>query len=66
MGEQLYQSRWPGGMTDRGYVAALQRLLASRVDCMILLGGGDFQAFAVTDYLEYHKIGKKCVHVIYM
>ena len=53
-----------GGITERGYVAALQRLLASRADCMILLGGGDFQAFAVTDYLEYHKIGKKCVHVV--
>ena len=33
---------------------------------MILLGGGDFQAFAVTDYLEYHKIGEKCVHVVYV
>ena len=52
------------GKTDGGYIAALQRLLASRADCMILLGGGDFQAFAVTDYLDFHKRGEKCVHLV--
>lgn len=53
-----------GGVTQLGYIAALQRLLASRADCLILMGGGDYQAFALADYLEFHKTGRVCVHVV--
>ncbi len=52
------------GVTHPGYIAALQRLLASRADCLVLVGGGDFQALAVQDYLEYHKSRPTCIHLV--
>ena len=74
--ESLYNNEWSmaqwensfveaaGGETHRGYIAALQRLLASRADCLVLVGGGDFQALAVQDYFEYHKSGPACIHLV--
>ena len=74
--EELYGNRWSmeqwedsfveaaGGETHTGYIAALQRLLASRADCLVLMGGGDFQALAAQDYLEYHKSGPSCIHLV--
>ena len=53
-----------GGETHSGYIAALQRLLASRADCLVLVGGGDFQALAAQDYLEYHKSEPACIHLV--
>ena len=73
--ESLYDNRWSiqqwensfveatGGETHPGYIAALQRLLASRADCMVLMGGGDFQALAVQDYMEHHT-GKRCIYLV--
>ena len=43
-----------GGLKDKGYIAALQRMLASRADCLVLMGGGSFQTLAVVDYFRYH------------
>lgn len=63
----LYDNKWSvkewensfaeatGGITDVSYIAALQRMIASRADCLVLMGGGSFQSLAVYDYLEYHK-----------
>ena len=74
--EDLYGKRWnmeqwengfveaAGGETHPGYIAALQGLLASRADCLVLVGGGNFQALAVNDYLKYHKSVSTCVHFI--
>ena len=44
-----------GGVTDRGYVAALQRVLASssKAACLVLMGGGRFQELSLESYL-YH------------
>ena len=49
------------GVTDRGYIAALQRVLASRADCLITTGGGSFQNLARNDFMYYHNSSSKCV-----
>ena len=49
------------GVTDRGYIAALQRILASRADCLIMAGGGDFQGLARNGYKYYHNSSSNCV-----
>ena len=48
---------------DKGYIAALQRVLASRADCLVLVGDGDFQAMDVLDFMQYHN-SKECIHVV--
>lgn len=77
----LYENKWTvrkwedsfvqaaGGVTDVGYIAAMQRAIASRADCLILMGGGSFQSLAVYDYLQYHNhktsMGwKPCIHLV--
>lgn len=53
------------GITNSGYIAALQRTLASRADCLVLLGGGYFQDLALNDYLRNHpKKEQQCVHLV--
>ena len=42
------------GYENPGYIASLQRTIASRADCLILMGGGDYQRLALHDYLELH------------
>ena len=50
---------------DKSYRAALEKTLASRADCLIVMGGGSFQAQAVQEYLDYHRSsGKKCVSLV--
>ena len=44
------------------YIAALQRTLASQADCLILVGGGNFQLLALHDYLDKHP--NPCVHFV--
>lgn len=54
-----------GGVSDRGYIAALQRTIASRAKCLILLGGGNFQDLALLEYLRIHgNKGERCVHLV--
>ena len=78
--EKLYRGRWSfhdweqsfseatGGVKDRGYVAALQRGLASNAACLVLLGGGSFQRLALTSYLQHTKTHgqPQCVHLVCM
>ena len=43
-------TRATGGVGNSGYIqAALQRTLASRAKCLILIGGGTFQDLALKD-----------------
>ena len=42
------------GIEYPAYIASLQRTIASRADCLILMGGGDYQRLALHDYLELH------------
>ena len=78
--ERLYDGRWSfqdwensfseatGGVEDRGYVAALQRVLASQAACLVLLGGGSFQKLALTSYLHHTKnqTHTHCVRLVCM
>lgn len=54
-----------GGVTDRGYIAALQRTIASRAQCIVLMGGGNFQYLALLEFLRINGGGKDtCVHLV--
>ena len=59
-----------GGATDRGYVAALQRVLAtsSKVACLVMMGGGHFQQLALENYLQHtrHQEHTRCIHLLCM
>ena len=44
----------PGVVNNPAYIAALQRVLASRADCLVLVGGGRFQSIALKDYQVIH------------
>ena len=53
------------GKENSGYIAALQRTLASRAECLVLVGGGTFQDLALKDYLRNHpKREDQCVQLI--
>lgn len=54
----------PGGIEDRGYVAAIQRVLASKAACLIFLGGGLFQKLALNSYL--HQTQNPCLQMVCM
>ena len=50
-----------GGNEDQTYVAALQRVIASRASCLLLFGGGSFELLAFDDYLMSHpKSSEQC------
>ena len=57
-----------GGVTDRGYVAALQRVLAAsnKTACLVLMGGGRFQELSLENYLHHtrHQPHTRCVHLV--
>lgn len=54
------------GITERGYIAMLQRTIASQSDCLILMGGGSFQQVAGIQYLNKMKDKAKtpCLHTV--
>lgn len=53
-----------GGKLERGYIAMLQRNIASQSDCLILMGGGSFQQVAGFQYLNNKKGAKPCIHTV--
>ena len=53
-----------GGVKESGYVAALQRVLASEAACLVLLGGGRFQQLTLANYLQRNHT--HCVHLVCM
>ena len=58
-------TRATSGIENSGYIAALQRTLASRAECLILVGGGTFQDLALKDYLRNHpKRENRCVKLV--
>jgi len=44
------------GITDAGYIAALQRTIGSRADCLILVGGGTFGLGVLSEYIHNHPV----------
>ena len=54
-----------GGIDSPSYIAALQRTIASRADCLVLLGGGSFQKLALETYVQNHPDRSKwCIHLV--
>lgn len=54
-----------GNRTSPGYMAAVQRSIASRAKCLIMMGGGDFQELILRDYLKFHaEEEKRCAHLV--
>ena len=53
------------GIINPGYIAALQRIIATRADCLVLVGGGNFQELALRGYLHQHEDRRKlCLQFI--
>ena len=54
-----------GGLDSPSYIAALQRTIASRADCLVFFGGGNFQRLALETYLQNHPDRSKwCIHLV--
>ena len=54
-----------GGIDYPSYIAALQRTVASRADCLVLFGGGKFQNLALHNYMQSHPDRSKwCIHLV--
>ena len=55
-----------GGITDTGYIAMLQRNIATEADCLILMGGGSFQQVAAYQYIQNHHnvTSNNCFHTV--
>lgn len=53
------------GLSNKAYIAALQRTLASRADCLLMMGGGNFQTLAMESYLDYHENeSERCIQLV--
>ena len=70
-GDKVSFSDWESSFTQTsqsvniGYIGALQRELASQADCLVLMGGGNFQQMAYQGYLKNHKHNNsRCVQVV--
>ena len=53
-----------GGVEDSSYIAALQRTLASKSECLILVGGGMFQELTMKKYMENHDKADWCIRFL--
>ena len=53
-----------GGIEDSSYIAALQRTLASKAECLVLVGGGMFQELTMRKYMELHNQEDWCIHFV--
>ena len=52
-----------GGVKENGYIAGLQRVLASQARCLVVYGGGHFQALAAHYYrLEHPNSVNQCIY----
>ena len=71
---QLFGQAWTLADLDKsyseiskyeGYIAALQRNIASDADCLVLVGGGTFQDLTLHDYIRKHaRVEGRCVHFV--
>ena len=54
------------GTEDNGYIAALQKTIASRADCIVfLVQGGNFQYLVIEEYVKHHRLqSEQCIHYI--
>ncbi len=53
------------GVSDKGYLAVIQKSIASRADCLVLLGGGKYLRRALYEYLiEHPDTSAWCVQLV--
>ena len=50
--------------SDRSYIATLQSEVASRAKCLVLMGGGHFQALALKKYVTHNPLNHDCMYKI--
>ena len=59
-----------GGVEERGYIAALQRVLATdrKAACLVLVGGGLFQELSLKQYLHHTRnhAQSRCIRMVCM
>ena len=73
----IYRGQWPyrdwensfqlatDVTKNPGYIASLQRIVASQADCLVLVGGGDYQRLALVDYQTLHpEPHQQCVFLV--
>ena len=56
-----------GGIKDVGYIASLQKSIASMADCLVFLikGGSSFQNLIIQEYRSYHpNQSEQCIHYV--
>ena len=56
-----------GGIEDAGYIATLQKSIASRADCLVFLTKGEsaFQGLVRAEYIQYHPtVSEQCIHYL--
>ena len=54
-----------GGITEMGYIAMLQRNIATEAYCLILMGGGSFQQVAAYQYIKNHpEPSSRCLYTV--
>ena len=53
------------GTQNKAYIATLQRVLAARSRCLVLVGGGNFQELALRGYIQNHPDRNTwCIHPV--
>ena len=60
---EQWEATFEGSSSHPGYVGVLQKVIASRAECVLFTGGGSFQRHLLQLYHERHP-GKDCVYVV--
>ena len=56
-----------GGIEDAGYIATLQKSIASTADCLVFLTKGEsaFQDLVIQEYKQYHPtLSERCIRYL--
>ena len=51
-------------VSSTAYVSVLQKVVAARGKCLLLVGGGSFQQHTLRLYLQGHSGEERCVHIV--
>ena len=62
--EDTFSLAMDGDSSNQGYMAAVQRAIASSARCLILVGGGHFQELVLQDHVKLYPQQTPCVHFI--
>lgn len=64
--EETFKASTPSRFwNSAGYIAALQRTIASMGECLVLFGGGNFQEVTLSAYIQNHpNRSSRCVRIV--